>query len=68
MGLLGTWGLSVHSGILLQLSRNSFISVASTIQAKNPYYSFRLYARAALAWTEEERSLRNEKLKANRAS
>ena len=32
------------------------------------YYSFRLYyARAALAWTEEERSLRNEKLKANRA-
>ena len=26
------------------------------------------YARAALAWTEEKRSLRNEKLKANRAS
>ena len=34
----------------------------------HPYYSFRLYARAALAWTEEKRSLRNEKLKANRAS
>ena len=32
------------------------------------YYSFRLYARAALAWTEEKRSLRNEKLRANRAS
>ena len=32
------------------------------------YYSFRLYARAALVWTEEKRSLRNEKLKANRAS
>ena len=32
-----------------------------------PYYSFRLYARAALVWTEEKRSLRNEKLKANRA-
>ena len=27
-----------------------------------------LYAIAALAWTEEKRSLRNEKLKANRAS
>ena len=34
----------------------------------DPYDSFRLYARAALAWTEEKRSLRNEKLKANRAS
>ena len=34
----------------------------------SPYYSFRLYARAALVWTEEKRSLRNEKLKANRAS
>ena len=34
----------------------------------HPYYSFLLYARAALAWTEEKRSLRNEKLKANRAS
>ena len=34
----------------------------------HPYYSFRLYARAALAWTEEKRSLRNEKLKANKAS
>ena len=34
----------------------------------HPYYSFGLYARAALAWTEEKRSLRNEKLKSNRAS
>ena len=34
----------------------------------HPYYSFRLYARAALAWTEEKCSLRNEKHKANRAS
>ena len=33
-----------------------------------PYNSFRLYARAALVWTEEKRSLRNDKLKANRAS
>ena len=31
------------------------------------YYSFRLYARAALAWTEEKRSLRNEKLKAKQS-
>ena len=28
----------------------------------HPFYSFRLYARAALAWTEEKRLLRNEKL------
>ena len=35
---------------------------------RHPYYSFRLYARAAIAWTEKKRSLRNEKLKANRAS
>ena len=27
-----------------------------------------VYARVALAWTEEKRSLRNEKLKASRAS
>ena len=30
-------------------------------------FIFRLYARAALAWTEDRRSHRNEKLKANRA-
>ena len=30
-------------------------------------YSLQLYARAALAWTKKKRSLRNEKLKANRA-
>ena len=40
----------------------------------HPYYSFILYGRAALAWSKEkpeknqQRSLRNEKLKANRAS
>ena len=33
-----------------------------------PYYSFQLYARAALVWKEEKSSLRNEKLKANRTS
>ena len=38
------------------------------IRPVTPMYSFRLYARAALAWTEEKRSLRNEHLKANRAS
>ena len=41
----------------------------SVLGSKNhlwhPYY---LYARVALAWTKKERSLRNEKLKANRAS
>ena len=40
----------------------------------NPYYSFVLYGRAALAWSKEKQkekkkhSLRNEKLIANRAS
>ena len=34
----------------------------------NPCYLFRLYARAALAWTKKKRSRTNEKLKANRAS
>ena len=36
------------------------------IRPVTPCQSFRLYARAALAWTEEKRSLRNETLKANR--
>ena len=35
---------------------------------RHPCYSFRLYTRAALAWRKKKRSLRNEKLKANRAS
>ena len=35
---------------------------------KTECYSFRLHARADLAWTKKKRSLRNEKLKANRAS
>ena len=34
----------------------------------HPCYSFRLHTRAALAWTKKKRSLRNGKLKANRAS
>ena len=40
----------------------------------HPYYSFILYGRAALAWSKkkpgkkQQSSLRNEKLKANRAS
>ena len=29
----------------------------------HPYYSFRLYARAALAWTEEKRSLEMRNIK-----
>ena len=33
------------------------------IRPVTPYYSFRLYTRAALVWTEEKRSLRNKKLK-----
>ena len=33
----------------------------------HPCYSFRLYARAAVAWTKKKSSLRNEKLGANRA-
>ena len=35
---------------------------------RHPCYSFQLYARAAFAWTKKKRSLRNGKLKANRAS
>ena len=35
---------------------------------RHPCYSFRLYARAALAWTKQKHPLRNGKLKANRAS
>ena len=34
----------------------------------NPCYSFRLYTRAAVAWTKKKHSHRNEKLKAKRAS
>ena len=51
-----TWAKRAHA-------QSQFWAVKS-----DPYYSFRLYARAALTWTEEKRSLRNEKLKANRAS
>ena len=34
----------------------------------HPCYSFRLYARAVLAWTKKKRSFKNGKLKAKRAS
>ena len=33
-----------------------------------PAFLFRLRARAALAWTKKKRSLRNDKLKVNKAS
>ena len=39
----------------------------NNIIIRQPYNSFLLYARAALAWTEKS-SLSDEKLKANRAS
>ena len=45
-------------------SKSSFVR----LKLRNPCYSFRLYARAALPWTKKKCSLRNEKLKASRAS
>ena len=51
-----TWAKRAHA-------QSQFWAVKS-----DPYYSFLLYPRAALTWTEEKCSLRNEKLKANRAS
>ena len=55
-----TWPKHAHA-------QSQFGAVKTDLQ--HPcYYSFRLYARAALAWTKKKRSLRNEKLKANRAS
>ena len=47
---------------------NQTRACSKSVLGSHPYYSLRLYARAALVWTEEKRSLRNEKLKANRAS
>ena len=47
-------------------SESSFGRLKTTSDT-HPCYSFRLYARAALAWTKKKRSLRNDKLKASRA-
>ena len=47
-------------------AQSQFGAVKTDLQ--HPCYSFRLYARSALAWTKKKRSLRNEKLKTNRAS
>ena len=52
-----TWAKRLHAQSLL----------GGKIQPMTPVL-FRPYAGAALAWTEEKHSLRNEKLKANRAS
>ena len=56
----------------LRILNSTFIRLVKT-DLWHPYYSFILYGRAALAWSKEkpkkqQRSLRNEKLKANRAS
>ena len=48
-------------------SSNKNIYFLNVIDEYSPIIHFD-YARAALVWTEEKRSLRNEKLKANRAS
>ena len=48
-------------------SKTSFGRLKPTCDTRM-YCSFRLYARAALEWMKKKRSLRNEKLKANRAS
>ena len=53
------------------VAKNTHMSVLGSQNGPVPYYSFLLYARAALAWTKKKPkkcSLRNEKLKANRAS
>ena len=54
VGQTPTCSKSVVGGKILPVTPVLFIST--------------LYARAALAWTEEKRSLKTEKLKANRAS
>ena len=54
-----TWPKHVHA-------QSQFGAVKTDL--RHPCYSFRLYTRAALAWMKKKRSLRNEKLKANRAS
>ena len=70
-------GRSVGRSVCLSWSkkrRRNYVGQRAHAQSQfwavksDPYYSFRLYARAALTWTVEKRSLRNEKLKANRAS
>ena len=44
------------------------LKVKFCVVKTDPCYSFRQYARAALAWTKKKCSLRNEKLKENWAS
>ena len=51
-----TWAKRAHA-------QSQYCAVKS-----DQYINFDLYAIAALAWTEEKRSLRNEKLKAKRAT
>ena len=46
-------------------SKSSFGQLKSTCDTRVIHFD---YARAALAWTKKKRSLRNEKLKAGRAS
>ena len=47
-------------------AKSQFWAVKTDLQ--HPHHSYLLYTRAALAWTENKSSLRNEKLKANRDS
>ena len=54
-----TWPKHAHA-------QSQFVAVKTDL--RHPCYSFRLYARVALVWTKKKHSLRNEKLKANRAS
>ena len=63
----------VHVSVVCQITWNHVNQTRacskSVLGGKiGPVTPFRLYARAAFVWTEEKRSLRNEKLKANRAS
>ena len=47
-------------------SKSSFGQLKPTCDTRVIHFDY--YARAALAWTKKKRSLRNEKLKASRAS
>ena len=63
----------VHVSVVCQITWNHVNQTRacskSVLGGKiGPVTPFRLYARAAFVWTEEKRSHRNEKLKANRAS
>ena len=68
---------SVGMSVVCQINCVGGITCTRMLKAKfwavktdlwHPRYSFRLYARIALAWAKTKRSLRNEKLKAKRAS